>query len=168
MVTKGWVSGPNQFHSKPISAPKGAGRGPNANYAAFVGMPIFYFPDLLGYRGADIRTERFPRKLTSAPKGLGRGPHANYGASFGALISNFLILLGHQKAEIRAEQFVCRLVTISSCIGRGNACQCRGHGTGAKTILPQGGRESYLTHVMALPHRLLDSYLTLVFIKSFP
>ena len=63
--------------SKPVPAPKGLGRGANANEAVFFRTPFFSITALLNYLGAGIRTERFRSKPVPSPKALGRGANAN-------------------------------------------------------------------------------------------
>ena len=87
-----------------MSAPKGLGRGPGANYCALVGILIFYCLAILNYQGTDVRTERFRSKPISVLKGLGRGPNATYCAVFGNLIFYFPAFLNCQGADIRTER----------------------------------------------------------------
>ena len=61
-----------------MSVLMGLSRGLKANYYAFFGMLLFHFPALLGYNGADVRTERFRSTPMSALKGFGWGLHTNY------------------------------------------------------------------------------------------
>ena len=82
-----------RFRSKPMSAPKGLGRGPNATSFAFSGPFLFSIWAPLNYQGVDIRTERFRSKPISAPKGLGRGPTATSFAFSGPFFFQFGPLL---------------------------------------------------------------------------
>ena len=122
-----------RFRSKPISAPKGLGRGPNANSSAFSGPFFFQFGPLLITKGGDMIKPTSRSKAISAPGVRSRKPEKN---TFGTGGSFFTAGSAYQRADAIKKAFRSKAVAAPKVISRGLGKSSFGPNP---LILPTGG-----------------------------
>ena len=100
LITEGPDIRTERFRTKPISAPKGLGRGPIVFLCAFSASFFFRSWPLLITEGPISGPNGFEQNRYRLPKGFGRGPDANYLFFFRALLFLIRAPPNYQRAGI--------------------------------------------------------------------